>query len=146
MKHEQMRAQGYTLLRSKLPFGDYALLPTITVDTKQNIAELAQNVHYEHARFRSECLGAKENGIKLVILVENDEGIGSLRDLCGWKEPESQFRKRKNAKTPIDGEKLAKACSTMSDRYGVAFEFCEPSKAAGRIIEILEKESGNYGK
>ena len=142
LKHEQLRARGYELLRSKLPFGDYAFPPKIAVDTKQNIAELAQNVHHEHARFRKECVGARDAGVKLVILVENTEGIRSLSHLSKWSEPESQFRARRNARTPIDGERLARACATMTDRYGVEFRFCAPEETAQRIIELLEERGG----
>jgi len=142
LKHEQLRAQGFTLLRSKLPFGDYALLPTVTVDTKRDIAELAYDVHHDHARFRRECVEARDNGMKLVVLTENTEGITSLGTLSNWVEPNAQFIKRKYAQTKIDGSRLAKACFTMSRKYGVVFDFCKPEEAAERIIELLT--GGNY--
>ena len=139
LKHEQMRAQGFELLRSKLPFGDYALPSLVAVDTKQNIQELAQNVHHDHTRFRNECVGARDAGVKLIILVETTEGITSLESLSEWIEPESQFRARRNAKTPISGKNLARACETMQERYGVEFRFCKPEESALEIIEILTK-------
>lgn len=142
LKHEQLAAQGFTLLRCKLPYGDYAILQSITVDTKRDIAELAYDIHNDHARFRRECVGARDNGIKLVILTENTEGITSLGTLSNWREPKSQFVKRKYARQPIDGSRLAKACFTMSRKYGVVFDFCKPEEAADRIIELLTGGEG----
>ena len=137
LKHEQLEARGFVLLRHKLPYGDYAILPPIAVDTKRDIAELAYDSHNDHARPRRECVGARDYGMKLVILTENTEGITSLGKLSNWREPRSQFVKRKYARQPIDGSRLAKACYTMTRKYGVIFDFCEPDETADRIIELL---------
>lgn len=137
LKEQQWAAQGVALLRSKLPFGDYALPPAISVDTKRSIAELAQDVFQQHDRFKRELVAANEAGCLLVILVENDYGVRCLSDLANWMEPEADFRKRRGAKVRISGARLAKACATMESRYGARFEFCRPSEAAGRVIEIL---------
>lgn len=137
-KHAAFEAAGITLLRSKLPFGDYAYPPRVAVDTKQSIAELYQNVTLEHARFARECEGARDAGTQLVILVENTHGVASLADLAEWTEPEREFAIRKGAKRPIDGARLARACRTMFERYGVRFGFCRPDESAARILEILD--------
>lgn len=143
VKHAAFEAAGIALIRSKLPFGDYAYPPTVSVDTKQSIAELYQNVTLEHDRFARECEAARTAGAMLVILTENTHGIANLADLAEWTEPERDFAKRKGAKRPISGARLAKACETMHGRYGVMFGFCAPEDAARKIIEILDWGCGD---
>lgn len=142
VKHEWWADQGFTLVRSKLAFGDYCKLPEVAVDTKASIAELAMDIDREHARFRRELIGARDAGVRLYVLVENDAGVADLSSLASWTEPDADFRLRKYAQRRIEGKRLAKACRTMSDRYGVMFLFCAPEDAARIVTEILE---GRYG-
>lgn len=136
-KNEWWGSEGVSIVRSKLAFGDYALPPVVSVDTKKDIAELAMDIDQQHDRFRAECVGARDAGCKLVILVENVDGVSNLVDLANWVESREQFAKRRNAVRRISGARIAKACSTMSRKYGVTFEFCHPGDAAKRVIEIL---------
>lgn len=142
VKHEWWADRGITLVRSKLAFGDYCLPPEVAVDTKASIAELAMDIDREHARFRRELIGARDAGVRLYVLVENDAGVTDLSSLALWTEPDADFRLRKYAQRRIEGKRLAKACRTMSDRYGVMFLFCAPEDAARIVTEILE---GRYG-
>lgn len=136
-KNEWWGREGVSIVRSKLAFGDYALPPAVSVDTKKDIQELATNIDQQHARFRNECVAARDAGCQLVVLVENTEGVHSLADLACWQESEESFIRRKRAIRPLEGKRLAKACQTMTDRYGVRFEFCRPEESAKRIVEIL---------
>lgn len=137
-KHEWWADQGFTFVRSKLAFGDYCKPPEVAVDTKASIAELAMDIDREHARFRRELIGARDAGVRLYVLVENDAGVTDLSSLASWTEPDADFRLRKYAQRRIEGKRLAKACRTMSDRYGVTFLFCAPEDAARIVTEILE--------
>lgn len=132
LKHRCFEEMGVELVRNMLPFGDYALPPTISVDTKADMAEIASNIGSDHQRFKRECVAAKKAGCQLVILVENREGIASVDDVHTWINPDLVYRPR-----AITGERLEKAMKTMQERYGVRFEFCTPEEAAGRIIELL---------
>ena len=132
LKHKHFEEMGVELVRNMLPFGDYALPPSVSVDTKADMAEIASNIGSDHKRFKRECIAAKEAGCQLIILVENDDGIRSVNDVHTWINPEIIYRPR-----AITGERLEKAMKTMTERYGVRFEFCEPEEAAGRIIELL---------
>lgn len=138
-KHEWWAERGFTLVRSKLAFGDYCKPPEIVVDTKASIQELALDIDQEHDRFRRELVGARAAGVRLVVLVENDAGVVDLEGLSRWIEPEVEFRKRKFAQRRILGSRLAKACATMEFRYGVEFRFCAPEDAARVVNEILEE-------
>ena len=132
LKHSHFNEMGVQLVRNMLPFGDYAKPPTISVDTKANMEEIAQNIGSNHQRFKRECIAARDAGCQLIILVENTEGISSVKDVHKWINPDLIYRPR-----AITGERLQKAMITMSERYGVRFEFCEPEKSAKRIIELL---------
>ena len=148
-KHEAKREwwgrEGVSIVRSKLAFGDYALPPAVSVDTKMSIAELAMDIDQQHERFRAECSGAKEAGCLLVVLVENDDGVRDLAGLAAWNESPAQFAVRKRAVRRLEGARLAKACMTMQRRYGVRFEFCAPGDAARRVVEILTEEVEAHG-
>lgn len=144
-KHACWAADGVALIRSKLAFGDYALPPVASVDTKASIQELASNVFNEHERFRRELVAARDAGCLLVVLTENVHGIASLADLAAWREPAAEFARRKHAQRRIEGSRLAKACATMEKKYGARFEFCAPDESARRIVEILTTEGREHG-
>lgn len=136
IKHSCFEQMGVRLIRNMLPFGDYAKLPSISVDTKENMEEIAQNIGSDHKRFKNECIRAKDAECQLIILVENRNGIRCVDDVHTWKNPDIVYRPK-----AITGERLEKAMKTMSERYGVRFEFCTPEESAQRIISLLEGET-----
>lgn len=148
LKADYFKEQGINVIRSKLMYGDYALMPTVAVDTKQDIYELAYDIDSDHQRFKAELVGARDAGCKLYILVENTDGVDSLSTLVEWTEPMYHFEMRKtksgnaNARR-IEGSRLAKACKTMSERYGATFLFCAPEHAGYFIERLLEKGGGD---
>ena len=50
---------------------------------------------------------------------------------------DSQKCPKHGTRKPIQGPRLAKAMSTMSERYGVKFMFCHPRDTARIICELL---------
>lgn len=132
LKHQHFEEMGVELVRNMLPFGDYALPPSISVDTKADMAEIASNIGSDHKRFKRECIAARDAGCQLIILVENTDGIACVNDVHKWVNPELIYRPR-----AITGERLQKAMLTMNERYGVRFEFCRPEESAKRIMELL---------
>lgn len=148
LKAEYFEKHGIKVIRSKLAYGDYALMPERAVDTKKDIYELAYDIDSDHQRFKAELVGARDAGCKLYILVENEEGVDSLSTLNEWQEPMYHFEMRKtksgNPRTRrIEGSRLAKACKTMSERYGATFLFCAPEHAGYFIERLLEKGGGD---
>ena len=137
-KNEYWNSIGEAVIRCRLPFGDYCPPPAVSVDTKRNVDELAQNIGSDHVRFKKECVAARDAGCQLVILVENEYGYTCVDDLVNWVNPRDWEARKRGSKPPIDGIRLAKACNTMSERYGVRFAFCSPSEAGKRVLEILE--------
>ena len=154
-KHQWWHDHNVEVVRKKLDFGDYQTdTSNISIDSKRSIAEIAQNISRDHKRFRRECERARDDGFLLVILVENNENVRNLRDLLCWVNDHCRYcfyyRRREcrpsvstgkcrkhGTNKPIQGMRLAKAMSTMSAKYGVRFEFCEPTESARRICELL---------
>ena len=138
IKHQGFDEIGVDLVRCKLPFGDYAPVPPISIDTKENIGEIANNIcGKEHARFINECKFAKAADCKLYILVENTLGITDLSQVHTWENPRAEY-----SPNCVQGPRLQKAMETISERYGVTFLFCHPTKAAEIIWELIEN-AGN---
>ena len=137
-----LEAIGHQVVRSKLPFGDYALMPPVSVDTKADIYELVSDIDQQHDRFRGELKGAKEAGVALYVLTINKDGVTDLGTLALWHEPIEHLAMRRRASgnqnaRQIMGQRIAKACMTMQDRYGVTFLFCSTEEEAADIIDRL---------
>lgn len=134
-QHENIRRwmerHGVKLTRVKLDTGDYIAAPLVSVDTKHGMEEVYNNIVGDHDRFRRECVRAQEDGIQLVILVE-DTDIRTLEDVANWKNPLA-----KRGKKPRPSKQLMVSMRTMSERYGVRWEFCTPAATGRRICEIL---------
>ena len=138
IKNEYWQRSGHSVIRCQLPFGDYVKMPTVAVDTKADIYEIAQNLIHDHERFRNECIGAYQCSCQLVILIENLDGVKNLSDLARWKENRLHFASR-GGKQRFIGSRLVKIMNTMTERYGVRWEFCTPKEAGRRVIEILDE-------
>lgn len=162
LKHMQWNDLGIAYMRQPLPCGDYIamndkvrdviarknkqkkdvkkmdLLGThdIAVDTKKDISEIITNViGKSHGRFRDELILAHNNGIKLIVLVENSDGVTCINDLYKWYN----WRIKKSPKATT-GRQLAKILTSMEYKYGVKFEFCHPNEAGSKVIELLGGE------
>ena len=126
---------GHEYIRQKLDVGDYmdSENETLSIDRKQNMSEVCSNVCQQHARFIRELDRAKEQGIRLIILVA-DERITSLDDVQTWLNP-----RRLVSKGAIKGDKLYKMLSTIETRHGCEFRFCKPSAVPETIVNILSE-------
>ena len=142
---EEFDRQGIKHPVSKLMVGDYMNYdnPRVIVDRKQNLTEVCSNVCQDHDRFRRELLLAKENGIHLIILCEHGKDINSLEDVIFWKNPRSEKRKKIDGKwqtvntNAMKGDVLYKILTTLEEKYGVRFEFCDKEETGRKIVEIL---------
>jgi ribosome-associated protein len=135
-KHKDFADMGVNLLTNVLPYGDYAYPPKVSVDTKRNMEEIAQNIGgaaSEHQRFKNECVKAKECGAQLIILVENELGITDLSQVHTWQNPRVIY-----SPNCVQGDRLQRAMTTIQERYGVKFLFCSPQDSAKVITELLE--------
>ena len=155
-EHDNIKAycegKGIILRRQRLNTGDYILAPPVAVDTKQGMAEVYGNLVQDHDRFKRECIRAQEDGTKLVILIENDEGMTCLDDVERWENPRVNeyyskysfaLAARKYGKNiripapPVDNKRLIRMMTTMTERYGVQWQFCSRAETGKRVEEIL---------
>lgn len=108
-----------------------------------------------HGFFHRGLKRAQNSGIRLYILVENEDMVTSMEDLLEWQNPRLDIminsnqmigfwgngkpRYKKVQKYPYaaTGEWLAKACLTMEEKYGCRFLFCKPEESGARILELL---------
>ena len=155
-KHENVRQfaemVGIRIVRTKLVCGDYSL-PTnqsVCIDTKQDLNEVYSNLVQSHDRFARECDLAQQLGIRLAILVEDDE-VERLEDVHKWSNP--RFRRymmlkaghakgrfmgtKLPAKAPVDSKRLQKMMETFAEHHGCEWQFCRKSETGLRICEIL---------
>ena len=132
---EQLEALGHTVIRNKLPVGDYCNMDNMraVIDTKFGLQEVASNLTGDHERFRRECELSKELGIKLIILVQ-EPNITNLPNVCSWYN----IRKRTSPKA-VNGKTLYKIMLTMSQKYDIEWAFTTKQNCGERIIELLSK-------
>ena len=120
--------------------GDYQDLcnGTLVIDRKQNLGELCGNLcstqkkkdGTKYNRFREELKNAKKFGIKVILLVE-DDNINNLEEVKNWS---SKY-------TKVKGITLFKAINTMlmeTEKYNFEIQFCKKEETGKKIIEILK--------
>ena len=124
----------------------------------ENVLSKLQDLYVKHhGFFHRGLLRAKHYGVKLYIVVENNDGVTTLSDLFRWQNPRSRIMKNSNIQigwnrngTPkykkvpkypnaMRGETLAKACITMEKKYGCTFLFCRPEESAELIMQLLTR-------
>lgn len=143
-KHKNINAYlesvGVRVIRSKMIVGDYTLPADqrICIDTKKDMIEVSQNIFQDHKRFKAECQLAKDCGIHLVVLIE-DNTVANWDELLKWTNPQPN----RSALTP-NGERCYKVMKAMEYSYGVEFQFCKKNDTGKRILHILtEGKDGN---
>lgn len=134
-----LTAQGHKIVRSKMFVGDVALLnnQSICIDLKQNLIEVSGNLWPDKTRFVSELNRAKDAGIKLIILIE-DDSIKTRSDLFGWVNPHPN----RTAMTP-NGERIYKTMRVLSGQYGAEFRFCQKKETGAEVIRLLAEGVDN---
>jgi ribosome-associated protein len=156
LKNLYFEQQGIEVRRTKLYCGDYTL-PTnqsVCVDTKKDLQEIYGDlIGKQHTRFRAEADRAYEAGIKLIILIE-DEEVKDLEGVKKWSNPRlHRYNKIKYMheigkwlsiplpkKPPTDNITLYKVMSTFASKHHVEFVFCHPKDAGEKIIKLLGGE------
>lgn len=121
----------------KLDVGDYFQTDQgdVVVDRKRNLQEICGNLSKGEEniiRFTKECKRAKEQGIRLVILVEGTS-CRTVKDVAGWK---SKFTKH-------TGKWLTDKMFNLTVSYGVEWQFCKRNETGRRILEILNEDKSS---
>jgi hypothetical protein len=122
---------------NKLPVGDYMDFdnPQISVDRKQTLTEISQNLCQQHDRFQRELTRALDLGIQLIFLVEHSRNIRCLSDVRRWVNP-----RLKVSPCALSGFELYRRLVTIEAKYHTEFHFCDKSQTGRRIVELLSDE------
>lgn len=137
-KNNYWKRNGITVDRShRLIVGDYMLDldAKISVDTKQNIFELAQDFFCDKTRFEAECMRAKTNGITLIFLIEEQCDKDKL---LKWRSPTNVKGKRF---LNIYGWQIYKEMQRYAKLFNVKFRFCHKLSTGRIIIELLTQKT-----
>lgn len=138
------KRHGIEVVREKLDVGDYAFPGgNISVDTKQDLMELCKDVmSSDHRRFRAECIRAQEQGIQLIVLVEEVPpfGIVDLWEVPRWTGASNKYHRYGDPLTRVNPVTFRKALDTMTAKYGVKFRFCTKQQTPARVIKFLKGE------
>lgn len=122
----------------KLNVGDYCIKHNekIVIDLKQNIYELASDFFSlkEKARFQRECKRAKQLGIKLYILTEQNM---TKQRLLKWK---SKRKKDGTLITKATGKQIYERMQIYSLMFGVKWRFCSSKNTGKTILKLLGVE------
>lgn len=134
LKNKYWQSKGIYVDRShRLIVGDYMLSldAKISVDTKQNLTELANNMFCDKARFEKECIRAKNNGIKLIFLIEEKF---DKEKLLNWRPPTKIAGKRF---LNVYGWQIYNEMKRYSKLFNVAFRFCHKNASGKMILQLL---------
>ena len=155
--HAWAEEHGVTIIRTKLLVGDYTL-PTdqsVCVDTKGGLQEVYSNLVHEHERFRRELELAVQAGVKLIVLVEGEDGVHRVEDVARWRNPRRERWFTINAahkagkfkgvriskRPPIASDKLMEMMQTMAERYGCEWKFCGRDDTGAVVWELLNRST-----
>lgn len=160
IKNKYFEENNIKVLRSKLPFGDYAIVGKInlTIDTKKDALELFNCMTKDHIRFRNEIKGANSFGIGIVILIEEKDFYATLDTFKswyriplwkndGWKNVGGKRYKTHSKGEPmtkVDVQAIVKAMKTMQEKYAVLFKFTTKERCGADIINILHTRYNDY--
>lgn len=153
-KHKWWESHGVTVERRKLDFGDYMVEGSnISVDTKRNIQEVAQNLGRDHARFVREIERANDAGCLLVVLIDSAGRYREVPDIArwtstvclrcqrkrmGWCDPSTSMGcATHHGHKPMQGVTVVKIMKRLEEKLMVRFEVVHPAHSAQRICEIL---------
>lgn len=136
---EQFDRADVAYTSTKLLFGDYMDYnrPSLVIDRKRNIAELARNCTVDHQRFKRELERVKKAGATLVVLVEQNRyksgtkwvHVEKPEDLILWS----------GSYTKVRGERIYRVLSAWIYKYPLRVEFCDRRRTGKRILEIIYK-------
>lgn len=141
-KNNYWKRKGIIVDRShKLFVGDYMLdlNGKISIDTKQNIMELATDFFCDKTRFEKECIKAKTNGILLIFLIE--EKIDNKEQLLKWKSPSNINGK---CFLNVRGWQIYKEMQRYGTLFGCKFRFCHKNSTGKVVLELLEKYNNKF--
>lgn len=141
-------------VKLKIDAGDYMESNgLISIDKKFGMQEVYSCVVQGHARFRRELKRAVENGIRLIVLIE-ENNINSIDEVGNWINPRREkwlklnrdrlagkvVKQRMSKEPPLHSKQIEKMMKVLSERYAVEWQFCKKADTGRRIVEILKEQ------
>lgn len=139
---KRMAAMGLPYVRRKLDIGDYSAVVMVddkelsiedyvVIERKMDANELAMCFCQERSRFRAEFERAKEKGVKVYLLCENENLEKLYKGAFGESE---KYRSRMNPKSFMG------SLYAFAAEYGMVPIFCREETSGKVIRDILYYE------
>ena len=97
--------------------GRYKAIGNVSIDTKQDLTELASDLYKDKLQFNKKYRKCFDNKIQLYVLVE--EEVNDINDILSWSSKH----------TKINGRLLIDMIDRVRKSYGVKFVFCKRNKS-----------------
>lgn len=132
---EYCEKNGIIMHRMSLRVGDYMLgdfangkyfpIGKVSIDTKQDLEELASDLHKDKLEFNKKYRKCFEDGIQLIVLIQQE--VKTVKELVSWKSRHSK----------ITGRYLLDLIDRLRLSYGIQFKFCRKNDVGKAVVGIL---------
>ena len=132
---EYCEQNGIIMHRLNLRVGDYMLgdfangkyfpIGKVSIDTKQDLEELASDLHQDKLEFNKKYRKCFEDGIQLIVLVQQE--VKTVKELISWKSRHSK----------ITGRYLLELIDRLRLSYGIKFKFCDKKNVGKIVVDLL---------
>lgn len=128
-KNNYWQKHNIQVIRQKLEQGDYMLNPngSVSIDTKQDLLELANDMFCDKTRFEKECIKAKQNNVTLIFLIEEQFDKDKL---LKWRSPTNVQGKRF---LNVYGWQIYNEMKRYAQLFDVKFRFCH-KLSSGKLL------------
>lgn len=137
-KNNYWKSLGIKVDRShRLYVGDYMLdlNGKVSIDTKQDIQELVQDMFCDANRFQLECARAKNANIKLIFLIEERF---TKEEFLNWK---SKTDRNGKPYVKVRGWQILDEMVKYVKLFGVKFMQTHKLSSGKKILKILKEET-----
>ena len=123
---------------------------SVCIIAKNGLQKVIKELTRNRSRFISKCKKNRDAGKRTVFLIQEEE-IVDILDVENWLNPDfvswckkicKQKEKNRCSKwfeqPPLNGERLLRAMLSITDRYGVEWNFCSKNEIGIAIKRVLE--------
>lgn len=129
--HNYCKRAGIEIVSKCLSVGDYMLAgnDTVSVDTKQDLTELACDLQADEKALNKKYRKCYEQKIMLIVLIE-DGAYSCTADIAKWRNPYGK----------VSGWQLMQKVHRLEVSYGIKFRFCSKEKTGETLIKLLSNK------